>query len=63
MLVFVFALISMFYFVYPVLRHYWDTKREREMLEKKYNRMWRSRNDLLVSCWACSALMGPQPCV
>ena len=34
--------------VYPVLRHYLNYQREKENLEKRYNRLWRSRRDLLV---------------
>ena len=50
-LVFVFLLMTMVfaYFGWPVLRHYNNYKRERESLEKRYNRLWRSRRDLLVS--------------
>ena len=38
-----------FYFGWPVLRHYWDQKAKHEALVKRYNRLWRSRRDLLVS--------------
>ena len=37
------------YFFWPMVRHYYRTKNEREQLEKRYNRIWRSRRDLLVS--------------
>ena len=37
------------YLGYPVLRHYWNYQAERTSLEKRYNRLWRSRRDLLVS--------------
>ena len=37
------------YFVWPILRHYFNYQKEKEQLEKRYNRLWRSRRDLLVS--------------
>ena len=36
-------------YVWPTLRHFMNYRKEREMLEKKYNRLHRSRVDLLVS--------------
>ena len=36
------------YFVWPILRHYFNYQKEKEQLEKRYNRLWRSRRDLLV---------------
>ena len=38
-----------FYFGWPVIRHYSRYKAEREALEKRYNRLWRSRREMLVS--------------
>ena len=37
------------YLGYPVVRHFLDYQNERSSLEKRYNRLWRSRKDLLVS--------------
>ena len=37
------------WFIWPVYRHFRNTRIEREALEKRYNRLWRSRRDLLVS--------------
>ena len=36
-------------YVWPVMRHFLKYRKERELLEKKFNRLWKSRNDLLVS--------------
>ena len=33
----------------PFYRHFRNYQQERTMLEKKYNRLWKSRKDLLVS--------------
>ena len=37
------------WFILPLYRHYRKSNEEREQLEKRYNRLWRSRRDLLVS--------------
>ena len=47
--IFVFFTMIVTYFGYPVIRHWLSYRRERESLEKRYNRIWRSRRDLLVS--------------
>ena len=41
-------------YVWPVMRHFLKYRKERELLEKKFNRLWKSRNDLLVSV-TCSS--------
>lgn len=52
--VFLFMLIAI-YIGYPFYRHYRNYQTERAMLEKKYNRLWRSRRDLLGHVdWAIS---------
>ena len=37
------------YVGYPFIRHFRNYQHERAMLEKKYNRLYKSRKDLLVS--------------
>ena len=37
-----------FYFGWPILRSYNSFKADRLALVKRYNRVWRSRRDLLV---------------
>ncbi len=44
-----FFLLYLFYTqVYPFIRKYRNYRKEREDLVKQYNRIWRSRKDLLV---------------
>ena len=44
------AAVSLFMiYVWPLVRHFMNYRKERDMLEKKFNRLWRSRNDLMVS--------------
>ena len=44
------ALASLFVlYLWPVVRHFMNYRKERDMLEKKFNRLWKSRNDLMVS--------------
>ena len=37
------------YLAWPFIRHYNKYKHEKDLLVKRYNRIWRSRRDLLVS--------------
>jgi hypothetical protein len=39
--------VFLLYLSWPVLRHYFDAKKAREILVKKYNRYHKSRGDLL----------------
>ena len=43
-----FALFMGYKELYPVMKKYRNYKREREDLEKKYNRLWKCRNEMLV---------------
>ena len=47
--IFCFLMLILTWFIWPIYRHYRNTNQEREQLEKRYNRLWRSRRDLLVS--------------
>ena len=39
------------YMAWPFIRHYNKYKHEKDLLVKRYNRLWRSRRDLLVSTY------------
>lgn len=47
----VFAIAFMYILLYlmPVIKHYRSYTAERKALEKRHNRLWRSRKDLMVS--------------
>ena len=47
--IFCLLMLILTWFIWPIYRHYRNTNQEREQLEKRYNRLWRSRRDLLVS--------------
>ena len=50
-LIFAFVLFFMVistYMGYPFFRHFRNYQQERAMLEKKYNKLWKCRRDLLV---------------
>lgn len=52
LILFVSVLFVIFLFykeLYPFIRKYFKYRNEREELVKKYNRIWRSRNDMLVN--------------
>ncbi len=56
----VFAIAFMYILLYlmPVIKHYRSYASERKSLEKRHNRLWRSRKDLMVSeiktnCFRC----------
>ena len=49
MLVFAFAMAYALVYLMPLIKHYRSYQFERHNLVKKYNRMYRSRKDLLVS--------------
>lgn len=48
MVSFLFLLFIGYQQVYPYVRKYWGYKRERQELVIRYNRVWRSRKDMLV---------------
>jgi hypothetical protein len=49
LLFFLSTLVVLAYLGHPVLKHYLNWRVERFDLVKRYNRLWRSRRDLLVS--------------
>lgn len=43
-----FALFMFYKELYPIFRKCKNRRKEREMLVKKYNRLWKCRNEMLV---------------
>ena len=41
--------IAILWFGWPFVSHYLKAERERDSLEKRYNRLWRARKETLVS--------------
>ena len=45
--------LAIIWFGWPFMSHYLKAERERDSLEKRYNRLWRARKETLVSITTC----------